>query len=386
LAKNKAGGKRFDTTPATRALVWIRAAGHCELCGYDVSGDLRVGNRLQWGQAAHILPASVEGPRGETGHDARQAARLSDDPDNLLLACPSCHARIDNDPDAYPKELLTDRHRAHRETVQLAAKAPMDQQAVPLIVLGRHFRTPVDIPKGEMLRAMAAEGFWAITEPDVVELPKPSSHGRDAAYWDGVVDEIQHTVRINARRHGTFFGDKATIAVAGLADIPSLMMLGQALGDRSRRAVFSPNRHTGLRWPDPTSAPPEFHVSALPAGEGPIALVLCLSAEVPHRDVRKALPEARVVELCIDHPDTAMVRNRHVIDAFRGALQAPLSTLEAATANPIHVFAAIPAALAIEFGAFLTMQHRHPYIVYDRNDHGDFELALRLGYHKESTP
>ncbi len=385
-SKKKSSGNRYTTSDATRAMVWIRAAGHCELCGEDVSADLRAGNRMRWGQAAHILPASPGGPRAEKGHNAQQAARLSDDPDNLILACPGCHDRIDNDPAAYPKEVLDELRRAHREKIQIAAKTPMEGRAVPLILLSRHLRTPTDIPKGDLLRAMVAEGLWAIVEPQVIDLPERPSGGRNAAYWDAVVDMIQAAIAVNARRHSTYFGDKATIAVAGLADIPALMMLGQAIGDRSKRVVFSPNRETGLRWPDPKADPPEFRMSPLPPGDGAIALVLSLSAEVPERDVLKALPGARLVSLSVDHPSTSLVKNRRVIDAFREALQAPLSTLEAATADPIHVFAAVPAALAIEFGAFLTMQHRHPYVVYDRNDKGDFEVALRLGYHKESTP
>ncbi|MNO05239.1 hypothetical protein D3C81_2265510 [compost metagenome] len=42
------------------------------------------------------------------------------------------------------------------------------------------------------------------------------------------------------------------------------------------------------------------------------------------------------------------------------------------------MFAAIPAALAIEFGALLTTQHRHPYIIYDRGEKNDFVFALSL--------
>jgi hypothetical protein len=164
------------------------------------------------------------------------------------------------------------------------------------------------------------------------------------------------------------------------------MVLGQTIGDRSKRALFSPNRETGLRWPDPNATPPTFHYTPPAAdGDGPLALVFSLSAKLPTRDVQKALPDARIAEIAIENPSTAMVKNRKVIHAFRDALQTPLSELEALTGEPIHVFAAIPAVLAIEFGAFLTMQHRHPYVVYDRDDRGDFQVALRLGHFNEDS-
>ncbi|MFS9599153.1 SAVED domain-containing protein, partial [Klebsiella variicola] len=48
---------------------------------------------------------------------------------------------------------------------------------------------------------------------------------------------------------------------------------------------------------------------------------------------------------------------------------------------PIHVFAAIPAALAIEFGALLTTQHQHTYLIFDRDKENQdrFTQTLQLG-------
>ncbi|MCY1384433.1 SMODS-associated and fused to various effectors sensor domain protein [compost metagenome] len=74
-----------------------------------------------------------------------------------------------------------------------------------------------------------------------------------------------------------------------------------------------------------------------------------------------------------------MVQNRRVIHAFRDALQKRLSQLETLTPQAIHVFAAIPAALAIEFGALLTTQHQHPYLILDRDNQNQFKPTLQLG-------
>ncbi|MDF5957707.1 hypothetical protein P4110_31290 [Pseudomonas aeruginosa] len=63
-------------------------------------------------------------------------------------------------------------------------------------------------------------------------------------------------------------------------------------------------------------------------GEGPLALVLSISAQVPTRDVEDALPGARIAELTIPMPSYAMVQNRRVIHAFRDALQTHLSRLK----------------------------------------------------------
>ena len=391
LSKKKPGktataarGGRYHTSRGIQTLVWIRAAGHCELCGACLTEDLRTGRRMRWGEVAHIMPASAKGPRSEAGHTEAAAAALTDDPDNLLLACPACHHKADCDSEGYPARDLQALHQGHIERVRLAATVPDDGKALALIFLSQHFETKNLIGRGDLLRAMSAEGLTAIAAPIRYVTPPPLANGRDATYWRLIKDHVQHLLTGELDRACTFHGDPPVLAVDGVADIPALMVLGQALGDRIRRRMFSLHRTTGMQWPDLEAAPPDFDYSPPPPGNGPIALVISISGEVPDRDVLQALPHARIARLGITKPNPSMVKNRGVIDAFREALQAPLSELEALTGEPIHVFAAIPAAMAIEFGAFLTMQHRHPYSIYDR-EQGVFVPTLALGHYQESS-
>lgn len=373
----KAAG-RFHTHPEVRKIVWIRAAGHCELCGIDLTRDYRVGKEMDWGEVAHIMPASPKGPRAQGEHGAAEAMVLTNDTDNLILACPNCHEKIDRDADGYPKEDLSGLHTAFLKRIQLAAEAPDSGKALGLIFLSEHFATQNDIRNRDLLVAMSSEGLSAIDEPIREVLPPPGAMGRDAAYWATVADRIHHALQTKLRRASSFHGDIPALAVAGLADIPALIMLGQTIGDRSTRHLFSPSRGNGLRWPDLQARPPAFVLHQLTGGHGPSALILSISASVPSSDVAKALPGAQIVEFTMEKPSYSMVKNRGVIHAFRDALQVRLSALEARSPDPIHLFASIPAAIAIELGALLTTQHRHPYIVYDRNEQNDFVPVLTL--------
>jgi hypothetical protein len=371
---------RFHTNEDTKRLVWVRAAGHCELCGTDLTHDFRIGVAMRWGEVAHILPASPRGPRAVSSHDAAQAQALTNDPSNLLLACPGCHDKIDRDDDGYPTTDLQGLHAAFVQRIQLAAKAPDGGKALALIFLSQHFDTLNLIRNQDLLTAMSAEGLAWVDYPIREVLPAPGSQGRDAHYWQQVTDRIQHALTTQLRRARSVFGDEPGLAVAGLADIPALMMLGQSIGDRSTRYLFSPNRGQGLRWSDPSAPAPDFLYRRPPDGTGPVALVLSLSATVPARDVEAALPGARIAELTVEQPSVALVKNRGTIEAFRDAIQLRLSELEASTAEPIHLFPSIPAVLAIEFGALQTMQYRHPYVIYDRHENNVFLPALELGH------
>lgn len=370
--------KRFHTRPDARSVVWVHAAGHCELCGTDLTQDFRVGTPMNWGEVAHILPASPKGPRADEAHDTVQAEALTNDPDNLLLACPNCHEKIDRDAEGYPLEDLNGLHQMFLQRVRLAAKTPSTGSALALIFLSQSHETRNSIPNGDLLAAMSQEGLHAIDHPVREVLPEPGSDGRDARYWQTVTDRIQHSLQTQLRRASNVHGDIPALAVAGLADIPALMMLGQVIGDRSKRYLYSPNRSHGLGWPDEESDPPEFVFRTLVEGNGHQVLVLSLSAVVPTRDIQIALPDARINEFTVSEPSYSLVKNRRVIGAFSEALQLHLSVLEARSPDPVHVFAAVPAVLAIEFGALLTTHHRHPYIVYDRDGNNEFVPALSL--------
>ncbi|CAI0822658.1 HNH endonuclease [Serratia entomophila] len=376
---------RYNTSEDTKRIVWIRSAGHCELCGVDLTYDYRVGRPMKWGEVAHILPASPKGPRGSEEHDEIKAQALTNDSDNLMLLCPGCHDRIDRDAERYQEQDLTGLHQAFLERIRLAATTPDAGRAVPVIVQGQHFSTKNDIAARDLLMAMSAEGLTAFDHEVKIILPAPSSRGRDALYWQNIKDSIQHDLEGQLRRRGGCYGDVPALAVVGVADIPALMLLGQAIGDRSNRLLFSFNRETQLGWPDQTAEPPAFQFTPPPDGEGPIALVLSISAQIPHRDVLAALPEARIAEFTIPEPSYMMVHNRRIIHAFRNELQKYLSQLEALTPDAIHVFPAIPAALAIEFGALLTTQHQHSYLVFDRDKSDQFKSTLSIGPHGQET-
>ncbi|WP_348740415.1 SAVED domain-containing protein [Pseudomonas rhodesiae] len=327
---------------------------------------------------AHILPASPKGPRGRADHDAEAH---TNDTANLMLLCPGCHDKIDRDADGYPENDLSGLHQAYLERIRLAATTPDGGRAIPLIVLSQHFQTINDIPVRDLLTAMSAEGLTAFDQGIKITFPAPGPRGRDATYWQNIKDSVQYELEQQLKRRGGTYGDAPALAVVGLADIPALMMLGQGIGDRSKRLIFSFHREHRLRWPDQSAEPPAFLFTPPSDGDGPLALVLSISAQVPVRDVTDALPGARIAELSIPEPSYAMVQNRRVIHAFRDALQIRLSQLEALTPEPIHVFAAIPAALAIEFGALLTTQHQHTYLIFDRDKENQdrFTQTLQLG-------
>lgn len=155
--KKQAKG-RFNTNDEVKRVVWIRSAGHCELCGTDLTHDYRVGTPMRWGEVAHILPASPKGPRGREHHGDGQAEVLTNDFTNLMLLCPNCHDRIDRDDEGYPESDLSRLHQAYMERIRLAATTPDGGRAIPVIVQSQHLKTINEISTQGLLVAMSSEG------------------------------------------------------------------------------------------------------------------------------------------------------------------------------------------------------------------------------------
>ncbi|SFN53166.1 HNH endonuclease [Dokdonella immobilis] len=378
--RNNEQAGRFSTPEPVRRLVWVRAAGHCEQCGVDVTRDFRTGKTFNWAEVAHVLPASPQGPRASAGYDEGAAERHTVDPDNLMLLCPSCHARTDLDADGYPTHDLSRHHRDHIDQIRHAASRGETQRASGLVILGGHFATENIVRARDLADAMLSESLWADEDIQILRLRAPGLDGRDEVYWRAIEQDIDKSLQDRLTKRTNALGDPLNLAVVGLADIPTLIRVGRQLGDRSNRFLFSRDRSGTLRWIDPAAPAPEWTYVGPPPGDGPIALVLALSAALADAAILDALPGARIARFTLPTPEYGLIRNRATIDSFRRALQPHLSQLEASTPDPLHLFAAIPAAIALEFGALLSTNHAHQYVIYDREGGSNpFAKMMELG-------
>ena len=253
-----AGAKRVDAGSKAKDAVWIRAAGHCELCSKDLSQDRITLTRKKLGEVAHILPASPDGPRGSDGHTVESLAVLTDDPGNLMLLCGSCHTSIDKTPEGYPASDLTARHEAFLASIRFAAEDADTNPGAGLIVLGKHFSTRVRIEPSDLQKAMWRDRLNPLRPPHVIDLPELDQDGRDDRYYRNVRTRLEDQIERELTHAKGVHGDESWVGLAALADIPSLIILGQVIGDRRRRKLYSFDRQTGLRWSDPDAIPQPF--------------------------------------------------------------------------------------------------------------------------------
>ena len=102
----------------TRLRLFSDSSGHCQKpdC-LDALFPVELGGDKHIAEMAHIIPHGEAGPR--------RADRPADDfdPDafeNLILLCPTCHTKVDKDPNGFPRNVLLNWKQSH--LANLAAK------------------------------------------------------------------------------------------------------------------------------------------------------------------------------------------------------------------------------------------------------------------------
>lgn len=121
---------------ATRLRLFAAASGHCQkpdclepLFPVELGGDKHIA------EMAHVIPHGDEGPR----HEDRPADDFDADSfENLILLCPTCHTKIDKDPDSFPRNELLDWKERHlaRLALRQGIKAYDDRAQVREAITG----------------------------------------------------------------------------------------------------------------------------------------------------------------------------------------------------------------------------------------------------------
>lgn len=95
---------KANPSQATRFRLWADSAGYCQspTCQKALFVDLQSGSSAHFGEMAHVIAASSDGPRGDASVDEPDLGAW----DNLILLCANCHTIADKAPIDHPVEML----------------------------------------------------------------------------------------------------------------------------------------------------------------------------------------------------------------------------------------------------------------------------------------
>lgn len=354
--------------PQTERELWARAAGRCEFrgCNKLLYKDALTQKRSNLGQISHIVAYSPNGPRG---HPIR-SKELEKDISNLMLTCRE-HGKIVDDLSRvaeYPEKLLLEFKHEHEQRVRMLTEIQEDAQTHVLLLQAsidaRHFEIDQTAAFRAILPRYPAEEHAIIVDLTGMSIPAVSD-GFFPATADSITTEIQSCLR--RRPNGATI---KTLSVFALAPVPLLVHLGYLLGDITHIDLYQRHRdRQDWVWKDEEEVN-EFYevVQSAEADDGqPIAVLLSISAFISYDEVATALGQTPLIhEIRACQPSFDFLRSRKRLELFGHETRRLLAELRERHGyyRPIHLFAATPAPVAIEFGRNIKQFHP-PFVVYE---------------------
>ena len=111
MAKTCSNRRGRQIAAQTMRMLFAESAGFCQKpeCNRDLFVETYNGHYVAIGEMAHILAASIGGPRADLSADSDSLASI----ENLILLCKICHAMIDQDTLSFPEALVSTWKREH---------------------------------------------------------------------------------------------------------------------------------------------------------------------------------------------------------------------------------------------------------------------------------
>lgn len=364
--------RRKSPTPATIDLLWALSAGHCELCGSDVTNALASGKRGKYGQVAHIEAYSPGGAR----YNASQSEKERNSLDNLMLLCPTCHALVDNNAPDFGVEFLRDRKRFFEASVKAAVSAigPMrsDVLTLGMRIGGKDFQ----IAEKDWKRAMVDAG---------VNVGDTQSFDAARDVPEGCGPETLCSLRRRIEKyrelvHGD--GSRRT-SVFAIAPQPVLIGLGAMLADDGNVDVYQKRRDTeGWSWAS-DGTPNSFSFEMLSSGESEdCAIVVSVSGPIGRETYSGAVPSSveTVYELRASRTGPTAIFLRDDWYEFKRAAIAALFKIHEGHpgVRRLHVLPAMPVSACVAFGMAWNERLIPELVIYEKRD-SVFSRVLTIG-------
>lgn len=369
--------------------LWARTAGRCEFrgCNRLLYKDSLTQKRANLAVISHIVSYSPDGPRG----DVVRSRQLEKDINNLMLTCRD-HGKIIDDKAReveYPEELLLEFKREHELRVRMLTEAREDAQTDVFLLQVPIDRRTVVIDQMEAFRAILpkypAEETAAIIDLNGMAIAT-SSEGFFPVAARSITEQTRSYLRTRFEKRNI-----KNLSVFALAPVPLLIYFGYLLGDIDHVDLYQ--HHRGSQnwiWKDEAKEEADrelyqaFYPEVAVDSRRKIALLLSVSNLVKRSEVEATLGEEPLVyEIRAEEPGLDFLKSRKRLEMFGQEARKLLEHLRVTYDHTceVHLFAAVPAPAAIEFGRHI--QGHHPlFLVYEYQKANRVHLpALHVNVH-----
>jgi len=302
-----------------------------------------------------------------------------------MLLCDRHHRLIDKeDVTGHPVERLRAMKEAHERRIELVSSIEADRQSHVLLYGANigELSSPVSYQMASC--AMLPDWYPAETTPLSLGMVNSSFQDRTPEFW---TIESTHLRRMITQlvRPQLVQGVIRHLSVFAAAPQPLLILLGFFLSELQAVEVYQLHREPhDWRWQEN----PEHFDYVISEPEqviGPPALVLSLSATIKDERVTAVLGrDVTIWRVTLADPHSDFLKSRQQARQFRQLMRHLMDRIKIRHGEQalLHVFPAMPVALAVELGRITMPKADLSLRIYDENKElGGFVHALDLNTH-----
>lgn len=355
----------------TKMILFAKSGGRCQFegCNKYLLRDDITSEELNDANIAHIVASSSNGPRG-----ACNSHELSDDINNLMLLCKTHHKLVDDNPEEYTVEKLTEMKLSQERKVKELLDAMQYTEAL-IVMLESPIKKEqtVKIDSKQAVHALRTTAHNPFDHYETHIRFSSNSNYKDRQYWREAENHLNREIDnlINGLLQEN---PKLTIAIFSIAPIPLIMKLGYKLGDKRKILVFQKYREPDTwEWLS-NSQTNSFSYEMIKRGNGTkVAVIVSVTSEIDLSRVMAIDAFDTIYHLKAENCGVNAIKSKEDLKFFWEQYQKLLDNIK----NNDHVedvslFPAVPVSAAYEMGRRY-MPHAYPKIrVYDECD-GFFE-------------
>jgi hypothetical protein len=361
-------------------LLWAKAAGRCYICNKILYQDLLTKKRVNSAYVAHIYDVNNKTHR----YDEKLSPKLAKDISNLMLLCDTHHRMIDNEAqEEYPSSRLINIKNRHEDRIKKLTGILDNKQSFVILFSAPIGKRIFDIENQEVENAMVREGFYPKEDtPIILSVSDDEAKDSETDFW-------QYHSKTLVKKYKRLVKEKVYqkeithASIFAIAPQPLLILLGVLLGDIRTVAIYPKNRE-GFSWGWRSKKKKNEYKIIAPQNtkSSVVALKISISGNIHNDRIKAVLGNyCTIWELSISEFNNDFLKSPYQAQCFRAVTKKILDQIKYTHGENIvlHLFSAMPAALAIEFGKIYMPKADLPLVIYDQNrDRSGFFETIRI--------
>jgi len=356
-------------------ILLAEAGGQCELegCPEFIYEDMLTKQEYHFGEYAHIIGDSKDGPRG----DVVLSDEYCSDRRNIMLLCPKHHKMIDTIVEKYSVAQLFAMKKRHEERVRRVLSIGKDRFSTVITYAANVGFHNCVIRPDEANETLLTDG-WYPSDLRPIELGLVNSSAKDKSpeYWATERQNLEQQFQLKVEQY-IQANRMSRFSVFAIAPMPLLVLLGALMSDKFDVQVYQLHKeprswmwqkdkvqHFIVREPENKSCKP--------------VMVFSLSSAAIRERVGKMYSEQEVSiwELTIPEPNNDYLRSKEQLADFRTIVRAVLEdiNLHAPADEAIDVHMAMSVSCAVTLGMVRNSKADRALNLFDRNNDQDVKV------------